>query len=282
MPNSTRRLAPIVLAGLLLFPLAGPVSATEPPPPFDQATLATARADLVTQINGRRASAGVAALPADPTLMAIAQARAEVMARTDILSHTEPDGTTPVARLAAAGVTWSAQGEIIAWNNHPTEPVSVQQAVMIWLMSPGHYEIMMSGSYDQFGVGAADSATGKHYYAGLFIAGPGTSTSTSRPDSTRPWVRVSTPTRTIVDRYHARVHVSWSGGDVRVQGETFSGLRYYEVQRRMLGRAWGSLGTTIATARSITWARGHVYEIRVRSRDRAGNWSAWRTVSIRI
>jgi uncharacterized protein YkwD len=154
VPTATRVFASLVLAGLLLVPLAGSVTATDPAP-FDQATLAQARSDVVALINGQRIAGGLRALPADPTLMAIAQARAEVMASADILSHTEPDGTKAADRIAAAGLTWSAVGEIIGSNNYLTESLSASQVVMLWTMSPGHYDIMMSTTYDHFVIGAA-------------------------------------------------------------------------------------------------------------------------------
>jgi uncharacterized protein YkwD len=277
VPTATRALVPLLLAAVLLVPLAGSASATEPPH-FDQATLTQARTDVVTLINGKRASAGLRALQVDPALMAVAQARAEVMAATDILSHTEPDGTKAADRVAAAGLTWSAIGEIIAWNNYLTEDLSASQAVMLWTMSPGHYDIMMSTTYTRFGIGAADSASGKHYYAGVFIASG--SAATTLTDTTRPWVRVSTPTRTILDRYRSRIRTSWVGGDVRSLVGPTSGLRYYQVQRRIVGRSWGTATTTTLTTTSFIAARRHTWEIRVRSRDHAGNWSAWHSVRI--
>jgi hypothetical protein len=93
---------------------------------------------------------------------------------------------------------------------------------------------------------------------------------------------VYAPTSTIIDRYTARIRVAWTGGDYRVAGATTSGIRYYEVHRRLAGGSWVSLGTTTSTAKSFTGSRRHTYDIRVRSRDRAGNWSAWRLVRISI
>src|SRR3954451_4630589 len=259
VPTATRALVPLVLAGLLLVPFAGSATATDPPH-FDQATLTQARTDVATLINGQRVAAGLHALQVDPALTAVAQARAEVMAATDIFSHTEPDGTKAADRVAAAGLTWSAIGEIIAWNNYLTEPLSASQAVMLWTMSPGHYDIMMSTTYSRFGIGAADSASGKHYYAGVFIAG---GAATTQPDTTRPWARVYTPTRTILDRYRSRIRASWVGGDYRSLVGPTSGLRYYQVQRRIVGGSWGTAATTTLTTRSFIAARRHTYEFRV-------------------
>ena len=277
MPTTTRALVPLVLTGLLLVPLAGSATATDPPH-FDQSTLTQARTDVATQINGRRVSAGLRALQVDPGLMAVAQARAEAMAATDVLSHTEPDGRQAADRVTAAGIIWSAIGEIIAWNNYLTEPLSASQAVMSWTASPGHYAIMMSTTYNQFGIGVADSATGKHYYAGVFIAGG--LALTLQSDTTRPWVRIATSSRTIIDRYRSRIRASWVGGDYRSLIGPTSGLRYFQVQRRIVGGSWGLPTTTTLTSKSFIVARRRTYEIRVRSRDNAGNWSSWHSVRI--
>ena len=61
-----------------------------------------------------------------------------------------------------------------------------------------------------------------------------------------------------------------------------SGLRYFQVQRRRVGGEWHSWGSTTATRRSITWMRAYDHEVRVRARDRAGNWGSWRIIRINL
>ncbi len=103
--------------------------------------------------------------------MAIARTRAEVMAANDVMSHTEPNGQNVFDRIRDAGLTWYGAGEIIAWNNYPTE-YSAAEAIQAWMASPGHHDIMMSTGYNYVGYGAAISATGKRYYAGVFVKEP--------------------------------------------------------------------------------------------------------------
>ncbi len=123
--TKTRRLVPVLLAGLLLVPLAGPAMAETidrgPSDPVTDAVLAQAELDLVTLTNSKRAARGLVALRIDPDLMAIARDRAEVMAANDVMSHTEPNGQKVFDRIRAAGLTWYGAGEIIAWNNYPME-----------------------------------------------------------------------------------------------------------------------------------------------------------------
>jgi uncharacterized protein YkwD len=262
----TRRLVPLLLAGLLLVPLAGPVSADEP---VTGEVLAQAGRDLVTLTNRQRTWRGLIALRLDPDLMAIARDRAEVMAANDVMSHTEPNGQKVFDRLTNAGLTWYGAGEIIAWNHYPTE-YSPAEAIRAWMASPGHRAIMLSTGYNYVGFGAAVSADGKRYYAGVFV---------KEPDETAPWARPGTISKRSIDARRVRVTVRWTGGDTRLQVLT-SGLRYFEVHWRAVGGAWHSWGTTTATARSVTFMRNVDYQVRVRSRDRAGYWSAWRTVTI--
>lgn len=270
MPPFTRRLVPLFLAALLLVPTAGVVTASDAPP-LDDAWLTQAGLDLVHLSNGKRAGLGLVALRTDPTLMAIARDRANVMAQTDIMSHTEPNGRKVFDRLNDAGLTWYGAGEIIAWNNYPAE-YTTAEAIRAWMASPGHRAIMVSTGYNYVGFGAAVSASGKKYYAGVYAR---------LPDHTGAFARLGTVTKTIVDARHKRVTVRWSGGDVRLQVGT-AGLRYFEVQRRSPGGTWRSWGTTTRTSLSVTWTRGNTYEVRVRARDKAGNWGSWRTVTIRL
>ena len=278
MVTSARRLVPLLFAGLLLAPTAGPVAADVRPlaaqarsnAQIDAAALLQDGVDLVTLTNSKRSALGLVALRADPALMAIARDRAGVMASNDVMSHREPDGTKVFDRMNDAGLTWYAAGEIIAWNRYPAE-YSTAEAIRAWMASPGHRAIMVSTGYNYVGFGAAVSASGRRYYAGVFA---------KRPDHTGPWARFGRTSMSTVDATHKRVTIRWSGGDTRLQVLT-SGLRYFQVHWRRAGGAWQSWGTTTATGKSTTFVRGVTYEIRVRSRDRAGNWGTWRTISVR-
>ena len=270
MPTAVRRLVPLLLAGLLLVPLAGPVAAVVVEP-TDAAAMTQAGLDLVDLTNRQRTPLGLIGLRLDPRLMAIARDRAEVMAINDVMSHTEPDGRNVFDRLNGAGVTWYGAGEIIAWNDYPAESATTA-VIQAWMASPGHHAIMVSADYNYVGFGAAMSTTGRRYYAGVFV---------KAPDHTGPWSRFRAISTQRVDAYHKRVTIRWTGGDTRLQVLT-AGLRYFQVQRRYAGGGWYSWATTTATSRVVTWTRGRTYEVRVRARDRAGNWGSWRAISIRL
>ena len=271
MVTFTRRLLPILFSGLLLVPLASTVAAEDlPSAPADDAALLQDGVDLVHMTNAKRESVGRVDLRMDPALMSIARDRARVMAANDVLSHTEPDGKSFVDRINAAHLTWYAAGEIIAWNHYPAQ-YSTAEAISAWWGSPGHHAIMASSGYNYVGFGAAMSADGKYYYAGVFA---------KMPDHTVPWARMGSVSMRTVDAQHKRVTVRWSGGDTRLQVLT-SGLRYFQVQWRAVGGSWHAWTTSTATSKSITMVRGVRYEARVRARDNAGNWGAWRMVSLR-
>lgn len=267
--TTVRRLASLLLAGLLLAPLAGPVAAVVADPVDDAARLQDGL-DLVTMTNRQRAKLGLVALRLDPRLMSIARDRAEVMAANDVMSHEEPDGRKVFDRLNEAALTWYGAGEILAWNHYPAE-YSTAEAIRAWMASPGHQAIMVSTGYNYVGFGAAIAASGKRYYAGVFV---------KEPDHTGAWSRFGTISTRPVDASHSRVTIRWSGADTRLQVLT-AGLRYFQVQRRRAGGEWRSWDTTTATSRTVTWTRGRTYEVRVRARDKAGNWGSWRTVSIK-
>ncbi len=269
MLTKTRRLVPLILAGLLIVPLAGTANAYEQEPVTGE-VLTQSAIDLVTLTNRQRAALGLVALRMDPDLMAIAKARAEVMAATDIMSHTEPDGLKVFDRITAAGLKWFGAGEIIAWNNYPTEPLSVAESIRAWMASSGHHDIMVSTGYNYVGFGAAVSATGKRYYAGIFV---------KEPDETGAFARFRTTSKRLVSGSRTRVTIRWAGHDTRLQVLT-SGLRHFEVQRRLVGGNWASWGATTATSKTVTWSRAHDREVRVRARDKAGNWGSWRVIRI--
>jgi uncharacterized protein YkwD len=272
MPTTTRRLLSVLFASTLLLPLSATVaSAADAPEIVTQEVLTQSASDLVLLTNRQRAGLGLVLVRPDADLMAIARDRAEVMAANDVMSHTEPSGQKVFSRLTAAGLTWFAAGEIIAWNNYPTEPLSVAESIRAWMASPAHHDIMVSTGYNYVGYGAAVSASGKRYYAGVFA---------KEPDKTAPWAHFRSLARHS-SAGRIRVTLRWTGGDRRLQVLT-SGLRYYQASWRTVGGPWHPWGTSTKARRSATWRRGTDKEVRIRARDRAGNWSPWQIIRVNL
>ncbi|MDO8485968.1 MAG: CAP domain-containing protein [Candidatus Limnocylindrales bacterium] len=271
MPTAVRRLGASLFAGLLLVSLAGPAAAALPA--FDLTTLVQAEANLGSLVNAERTTNGLVALQLDPDVMAIARQRAETMAATDLFSHKNPDGSDVFDAIAAAGIPWFGAGEVLVWNTYATEADSTAQAVAAWLGSPAHRSILLSADFNYAGFGAAVSPiSGHRYYAGVFL---------KRTDRTAAWTKAGTTSVRVLDATRARVTVRWTGGDPRLQVLT-AGLRDYEVQRRVVGGAWRSLGLRTTTTVTETLPRARTYEYRIRARDRAGNRGIWSVVAVRV
>jgi uncharacterized protein YkwD len=271
MPAVVRRLAPIFLAGLMLASVAGPAAASLPP--FDLSTLVQAEAALATQVNDQRKAQGLIALQIDPAVVAIARQRAETMAAADVLSHTNPDGSDVFDQIIAAGIPWFGAGEVIVWNSWPAATDSTAQAVSAWFGSAPHRSILLSTDFNYAGFGAAVSpVSGRRYYAGVLV---------KRTDRTAAWAKPGTTSQQVVDSTRAKVTVRWTGGDPRLQVLT-AGLRDYEVQRRVLGGSWRSLGYRTTSSVTETLPRARTYEYRIRARDKVGNRSTWVVIRVSV
>lgn len=269
MLTFARRLSPFLLAGILLMPQAAPAAATGTTA-VSEADLTKAGQDLVTLTNQKRTARGLVALRLDRDLMDIARTRAQVMAANDVLSHTEPNGTKVYDRLSADAIHWYAAGEIISYRLEPDMHDAVKGTIAAWMASSGHRAIMLSTGYNYVGYGAAVSASGKRYFAGVFV---------KQRDETGAWSKFGSTTRRSVDAGHVRVTIHWTGADTRLQVLT-AGLRYFEVQARRSSADWEAWGLTTKTSRSVTWMRGNSYYVRVRARDKVGNWGIWHTIHI--
>jgi uncharacterized protein YkwD len=268
---AVRRLGSALLAAFMLGSLAGPAAAALPV--FDLATVAQAEADLRLLVNRERTAQGLVGLQADPDAMAIARSRAETMAAMDLLSHRNPDGTDVFDAITAAGIPWFGAGEVIVWNSYAAALDSTAQAVASWMASSTHRAILLSSDFNYIGFGAAASpVTGNRYFAGVLL---------KRTDRTPAWAKPGSISRRVVDATRTRVTMRWTGGDPRLQVLT-AGLRDYEVQRRVAGGSWRSLGARTTTSLSETLRRARTYEYRIRARDRAGNRGSWVTVRVRI
>ena len=240
--------------------------------PITETIITQAGLDLVTLANRQRSARGLVALQADPDLMRIARDRARVMAANDLMSHTEPDGRKVWDRIDAAGLTWFSAGEILAWNRYPTSELSTAAAIFAWMGSPTHHAIMVSTGYNYVGFGMAVSESGRRYYAGVYV---------KEPDETGALSQLGKVSRQSVTASRVRVTLHWSGADTRLQVLT-AGLRDFQLHWRQGNGPWHSWATTTSIRRSVTWAKGSTHEVRVRARDRVGNWGGWRTVRIKI
>lgn len=271
MPTAVRRLASILFAGLIMALLAAPAAAALPM--FDVTTLVQAEAELAAQINVERQAQGLVGLQIDPDVVAIARKRAETMAAADVMSHENPDGTDVFDQIVAAGIPWFGAGEVIVWNSWPAATDSTAQAVSAWFGSAPHRSILLSTDFNYVGFGAAVSpVSGRRYYAGVLV---------KRTDRTAAWAKPGTTSQKVVDATRAQVTVRWTGGDLRLQVLT-AGLRDYEVQRRVVGGTWRSLGYRTTTSATETLPRARTYEYRVRARDKVGNRSAWVLITVSV
>lgn len=269
MRSLTRRPALIALALVVMTALA-PASTAMAATTFTTAEVSEAELAVQTLINSKRSAAGLVGLKWDARVAELARARAEYMAETGIFSHRQADGDDVFDMITESGMTWYGAGEIIAWNNAEDLDYSAAFAVQGWMNSAGHRAIILSKDYNYVGFGMAVGQDGKRYWTGVFLKGP---------DRTPAWTKVTTVATRLVDADTRKVYLRWDGNDTRLQVLT-SGLRYYEIARRIDGGEWVSYGTTTNETATRYWERDWTVEFRVRARDRAGNWSPWRTVTV--
>lgn len=267
MSSLSRRIGPVVLVLILVVGLA-PSAAAADTADVSSAAIRSAEHRAYTLTNQRRTAKGLVALRWDERLAVLARERAVYMAETGLFSHTQAGGTSVFDMIEDANIRWYGAGEILAWNTAAALDYSADFAVQGWMGSPGHRAIVLSDDENYVGFGLAISpTTGVRYWAGVYLKGP---------DRTAPTATVRSFGKTILSARYARVTLRWAGRDRRLQVLT-SGLRYFQVKWRRDGGTWFQYGTTTATSIQRRWERGHHYEMRVRSRDRAGNWSAWVT-----
>lgn len=239
-------------------------------------TLPAAEHEVVRLLNAEREKAGLVALRVDPRLASIARARSADMVTRSYFSHTQPDGLKAFDFLTSRRITWFAGGEIIAWNNWPSFADSAVNTVDGWMDSPSHESIVMSSTYNYFGIGlAVDAATGNRLWTGVFIKGP---------DRTGGWVAFGPVLEPAIaaaeSARHRTVRITWRGGDLRLVVLTAGHLRY-QAQVRTDGGSWKWVSTSTTTrSRNLRVWQGHEYDLRVRACDRAANCGHWSTLSI--
>jgi hypothetical protein len=133
--------------------------------------------DLLGRINGLRASLGLPGYTLNGSLSAAALNQAQWMAITGQISHTQPDGSTPSSRAAAAGYS----GRWVSENIYAGSSAGIGDAWNFWLNSPIHYRGMTNPNYQEIGIASASSSWGRAYV--LVFGSPGGSEAYIPPSS---------------------------------------------------------------------------------------------------
>lgn len=125
----------ILILGLLARPV--PLAAQSDP-----------ASEIFQLINQFRASKGLPPFQYNGTLAAAAQAHANWMASTSIVSHTGAGGSSPLSRSTAVGYTGYVVENIVGGNQ-----MSPRSGLIWWQNSPIHYNTLVTNRYPQAGVG---------------------------------------------------------------------------------------------------------------------------------
>lgn len=111
--------------------------------------------------NAQRKAAGLSELVPNEKLFAAARAHSANMARHSKLDHGL--GGSVGTRVRAAGYSYSAAGENIAWNS-----ATPGDTVKMWMNSSGHRANIMNGNFTEIGIAVSTNARGEPYWTQIF------------------------------------------------------------------------------------------------------------------
>jgi uncharacterized protein YkwD len=163
--------ARLLLAALALSMLAGCATYEPKGVPSFYRDLARPGAELDAQaaasmISGYRANNGLPAVSLDPTLMRLAEAQAQVMAKRDKLDHNA--GKPFVTRLKASGYDAKRAAENIGAGYH-----TLAEAFSGWRQSAPHNANMLLSGATRMGIAAVYTWASKYkVYWSLILAEP--------------------------------------------------------------------------------------------------------------
>lgn len=135
-------------------------SIPEPPPSQMDDSLA---AQTINLVNNERQQQNLAALKQDNALSAIAQTKAEDMAKNNYFAHNSPTFGSVGDMLDHFQYDWSAYGENIAKGYTSAETV-----VEGWMESPGHRANILQSRFTNIGTGYATDKNGTTYWVHMF------------------------------------------------------------------------------------------------------------------
>jgi len=233
-----------------------------------RASTASTAASMDTQIlglmNNDRQAAGLQPLRRDSELVTWSADRSAWMASHADLTHTSWGGA-PCTLYSREGLSWFGCGEAIGDTTATFGSSAATFLYSLWKNSPEHEALIMSKTFNYVGIGVAYRSSNHTTYASiLFLEGP---------DISRP-----TAVLTAQQLNGRSIHWAWGASDPTLQTHT-AGIRDYDVQIRVDGKAWVTLrsNTTVTSESTPSERSGSKWALRVRAEDRAGNASAWVT-----
>jgi uncharacterized protein YkwD len=114
------------------------------------------RSALLCVVNRKRAANGLGALKLDRKMQKAATRHVRDMVRHDYFAHQRPGGPDLTERLRRVGWHGSAWGETIAYGCGSAG--TPRATVRMWMHSPPHRAILLSGTYRHGGMGVTESA----------------------------------------------------------------------------------------------------------------------------
>ena len=120
--------------------------------------------EVLRLVNEERAKAGVAPLTRAKDLDALARAHSQDMINRHFFDHNNPDGQSPFDRMRAAGISYRAAAENIAYGQR-----SAQAVMDAWMNSSGHRKNILNGTYTEIGIGAVKNSGGTIYWTQEFV-----------------------------------------------------------------------------------------------------------------
>lgn len=146
-------------------PLAGPAPASAASSGCPS-TISAVSDECAALTNQARAAAGVAPLTISLTLNAAAEAHSQYQAATRTMTHNSANGSGAGTRITAAGYSWGAWGENVAFGQSDCANV-----VAAWMNSLGHRLNMLNPVFTNIGIGMAVASNGAKYWT-MNLAAP--------------------------------------------------------------------------------------------------------------
>nr|MBN1228337.1 hypothetical protein [Anaerolineae bacterium] len=126
---------------------------------------------VIELINGLRSEQGLPAYLADTTLSELAQAHAEYMGTSGLITHTGPDGLQPRDRVIASGYS-DGSGLVVHENIYQGTNATPQIAFDWWFNDAIQYDGMILTSATWIGVGVYTNTNGVVSYTAIFASEP--------------------------------------------------------------------------------------------------------------